>query len=142
MTRNGMIHPRSAIDFADVEHQFSTARTFLYYMNRLSGEKWEKEQEQDAISLPPITLENIESGISYQDIRTMLGNEHGRSNYNAISDEGLCHDIDMVILPSLGKKSIYTLSLEDKRQIAQHLSRKHHAPMAQIARCLGLDLFD
>ena len=69
----------------------------------------------------------------------MLGNEHGRSNYNAISDEELCHDIDMVILPSLGKNSIYALSLEDKRQIAKHLSRKHLAPMAQIARCLGME---
>ena len=140
MTRSGMIHPRSAIDFADVEHQFSTARTFLYYMNRLSGEKWEKEQSQDAMSLPPITLENIENGISYQDIRTMLGNEHGRSNYNAVSDEELCHDIDMVILPSLGKNSIYALSLEYKRQIAEHLSRKHHAPMTQLARCLGMEI--
>lgn len=140
MTRSGMIHSRSAIDFADVEHQFSTARTFLYYMNRLSGEKWEKEQSQDAMSLPPITLENIENGISYQDIRTMLGNEHGRSNYNAVSDVELCHDIDMVILPSLDRNSIYALSLEDKRQIAQHLSRNHHAPMTQIARCLGMEI--
>lgn len=140
MNSQGMIQPRSAIDFADVEHQFSTARTFLYYMNRLSGEKWEQEQSQDATSLPPITLETIENGIVYQDIRTMLGNEHGRSNYNALTDEELCHDIDMVVLPSVGKKSIYELSDKDKKQIGQHLLRKHHVPMAQICRCLGMTI--
>lgn len=141
MTRNGMIHHRSVIDFADVEHQFSTARTFLYYMNRLSGEKWEMEQSQDAISLPPITLHTIENGITYQDIRAMLVNEHGRSNYDAISDEGLCQDIDLVILPSFGRKSIYALTFEEKKQIARHLLRRHHASMAQIARCLGMETF-
>ena len=139
MNRHGMIHPRSAIDYADVEHQFSTARTFLYYMNRLSGEKWEKEQALDGMQTPPITLEDIEKGITFQDIRTMLGNEHGRSNYNAMTDLQLCHDIDMVILPSLGKMSIYKLSNEDKKQIGQYLLRKHQVPMAQICRCLGMD---
>lgn len=139
MNRHGMIHPRCIIDFADVEHQFSTARTFLYYMNRLSGEKWEKEQLQDSTSVSPITLETIEKGIVYQDIRTMLGNEHGRSNYNAITDEDLCHDIDMIILPSLGKKSIYGLSDKEKKQIGQHLFNKYHITMARITRCLGME---
>lgn len=140
MTRNGMIHPRCVIDFADLEHQFSTARTFLYYMNRLSGKKWEKEQSQDTTSLPPITLDTIEKGIVYQDIRKMLVNEHGRSNYNAVSDETLCQEIDMVILPSLGKKSIYRLSYEAKKQIARHLIGRHRAPMEQIARCLLMEI--
>lgn len=140
MNRYGMIDPRCAIDYADVEHQFSTARTFLYYMNRLSGEKWEKEQLQDATSDAPIRLENIENGITYQDIRTMLTNEHGRANYNAITDDILCQEVDMVVLPSLKKKSIYGLSDEEKRQITQHLLRKYHVSLSKISRCLGMEI--
>ena len=107
-------------------------------MNRLSGEKWEKEQSQDTTSLPPITLDTIEKGIVYQDIRTMLGNEHGRSNYNTISDEALCQEIDMVILPSIGKLSVYEISHETKEQVARHLHSRHHVSMEKIARCLAM----
>lgn len=59
----------SIIDVADIEHQFSTARTYLYYMNRLSGETWEKEQETDKNNMPPIRLNDIESGIKGMDMR-------------------------------------------------------------------------
>ena len=66
MDRHGMILPEYVIDVKDVEHQFSTARTFLYYMNRLSGEKWEAEQQEDNSTHPPITLKDIETGVIYQ----------------------------------------------------------------------------
>lgn len=150
MNSSGMILPQFAIDVADVEHQFSTARTFLYYMNRLSGEKWEKEQSQDGTSCPPISLGDIESGIIYQDIRTMLANEHGRSNYNAVTDMQLCHEIDNVLLPSFTSNdrsrfcspgtpmSIYQLSEEERRRLGQHLQRKYRVAPAQIRRCLAL----
>ena len=141
MNALGMIVPESSIDFKDVEHQFSTARTFLYYMNRLSGEKWEKEQLQDGVSNPPITLESVENGISYQDVRTMLINEHGRSNYRIITDIQLCHQIDNVMLPEYGKHSIYCLSGSEKKQIAQSLLREYRAPVSQICRCLAVESF-
>ena len=150
MNSSGMILPQFAIDVADVEHQFSTARTFLYYMNRLSGEKWEIEQSQDGSSCPPISLSDIESGITYQDIRTMLANEHGRSNYNAVTDLQLCHEIDNVLLPSFISnnrsrfnsagpvRSIYSLSEEERIRLGQHLQRKYHVAPAKIRRCLAL----
>ena len=134
MDASGMILPQFAIDVADVEHQFSTARTFPYYMNRLSGENWEKEQMQDTTSCPPISLENIESGVCYQDVRTMLKNEHGRSNYNAITDLQLCHEIDSVVMP----RSVYDLSIEEKLRLGKHMSRQYYATSAQIRRCLVL----
>ena len=142
MDCHGMIVPWSSIDLADVEHQYSTARTFLYYMNRLSGEKWEKEQSQDATALPPITLHDIEHGVKYQDMRTMLGNEYGRSNYNNMTDLQICNQIDTTILPTLGKESIYQLSETEKERIAQHLIRKYHLPITQVCRCLALHVHE
>lgn len=136
MDCSGMILPECSIDVTDIEHQFSTARTFLYYMNRLSGEKWTEEQQQDQNSYPPITLKDIEKGIKYQDTRTMLGNEHGRSNYNALTDLELCQEIDNEILPQLKKITIYELSDAEKSDIRTFLIGKYHLPIAQINRCL------
>lgn len=138
MDKSGMILPECAIDVADVEHQFSTARSFLYYMNRLSGEKWEKEQMQDNNGQKPITLSDIESENTCQDIKTLLVNEYGRSNYNAVTDIQLCKEIDTDIVVRSGKKSIYELSEQEKKQIALFLMRKHRAPAVQIRRCLAL----
>ena len=133
MNTSGMILPQFVVDVADVEHHFSTARTFLYYMNRLSGEKWEKEQLQDGSSSKPITLTDIENGITYQDVRVMLANEHGRSNYNAVTDIQLCHEIDNVLAPS-----IYSLSEEVRGRLGQYLQRKYRVAPAQVRRCLAL----
>lgn len=136
MDKYGMTLPEYVIDIADVEHQFSTARTFLYYMNRLTGEKWIAEQEEDHTSLPPITLQDIEKGVEYQDIRSMLVNEHGRANYSAPTDIEVCHKIDKELLPQFGKKSIYELSDKEKSDTRQLLERGLHISAAQISRCM------
>ena len=39
MGRNGLILREDVVDTADVEHLFGTPRSFLYYMNRISGEE-------------------------------------------------------------------------------------------------------
>ena len=139
MDKSGMILPECAIDVADVEHQFSTARAFLYYMNRLSGEKWEKEQTQDGTGQKPITLSDIENENTCQDLRTLLVNEYGRSNYNAVTDIKLCEEIDTDIVPRLGKISVYELTQQEKKQIAHFLMRKYHVPAVQVRRCLALN---
>lgn len=133
MDASGLILPESVIDVADMQHQFSTARTFMYYMNRLSGEAWEKEQLQDGINIPPVTLNNIEQGIAYQDIRTMLGNEHGRSNYTTMNDIQLCSEIDNL----MGGGSIYRASHEELVRISEYIYRNFHLSHEQIKRCLG-----
>lgn len=148
MDTSGMILPQFVIDVSDVEHQFSTARTFLYYMNRLSGANWEEEQTQDANRCPPISLGNIEKGVIYQDLRTMLNNEHGRSNYNAITDIQLCHEIDKVLLPLYNRNdgksddpsdlSIYNLSEKEKLHFERYLLRRFRVAPAQVKRCLAL----
>ena len=136
MNKDGMILAESVIDVNDLEHQFSTARTFLYYMNRLSGEKWEAEQMQDGIDQKPITLETIEKVCSHQDIRTMLANEHGRSNYKTTSDLELCAEIDSLIRKELKKASIYVMTGSEKDLIKRRLSKKFFVPTRQLNRCL------
>ena len=133
MDASGLILPQSVIDIADVEHQFSTARTFLYYMNRLSGEAWEKEQLQDAVNAPPVTIEQIESIIRYQDLKTMLGNEHGRANYNAINDIQVCDIIDKMLVDS----SVYEVSQDEIERMAKYLRGTYHISQDQANRCLA-----
>ena len=83
----------------------------------------------------------MENGIGYQDVRTMLVNEHGRSNYKSVTDVQLCHQIDNVRLQEYGKHSIYCLSGNEKKQIAQSLLREYRAPVSQICRCLVIESF-
>lgn len=133
MDSSGMILPESVIDVADVEHQFSTARTFLYYMNRLSGENWEKEQQQDALNIPPITLEQMERNVGGQDLRTMLANEHGRANYNSMSDIKVCDTIDIL----LEGRSVYSIPQSKIEQVARYLYGSYHITQEQLNRCLA-----
>lgn len=133
MNKSGLILPESVIDVADVEHQFSTARTFMYYMNRLSGEAWEKEQQQDLLDIPPITLGQMEANVKHQDVKTMLANEHGRSNYNSTTDIQLCDIIDTL----LGNHSVYTIPINEIERIAQYLYATYHLSQEQINRCLA-----
>ena len=50
MTRSGVYLRDTVIDTAEVENMFVTPRSFLYYMNRISGEEWRKEQEKALVS--------------------------------------------------------------------------------------------
>lgn len=136
MDRSGLILREDVVDVADVEHIYGTPRTFLYYMNRLSGEEWVKEQDKDKGVARPVTIELIENGVGYQTASQMLANEHGRNDYRKMDDIGLCRLIDKVILPDLGKRSVYLLSSSEKSFIAERLYHEYGLPEAQIRRCL------
>lgn len=138
MNLEGMILPESVIDAQDVEHQFSTARSFLYYMNRLSGEEWSREQQQDPGNLPAITIESIEEGVRLNDINTMLRNEHGRANYTAMTDIMLCHEIDKVILPKYGIDSVYRLEDKQRKHMTEHIKRQYGIQASQVHRCMAM----
>ena len=137
MNIDGLILPESIIDTADIEHQFSSARSYLYYMNRLSGENWEKEQNEDRLNIPPIKISDVEKGVKYTDITNLLSNEHGRASYRRATDINLCEEIDSVIVPKLGKSSIYQLSSKEIAEISDLLRSKHHLSEEQVTRCLG-----
>lgn len=133
MDITGLILPESVIDVADLEHQFSTARTFIYYMNRLTSDAWKSEQMQDKTDTPLITLESIECGVRTQDIKTLLSNEHGRQNYYAKSDIALCKEIDSRI----SDETIYTLTECQIRELAYKILRAERVPYEQLKRCLA-----
>ena len=139
MDEEGLIMPESIIDTADLEHQYSSVRSFLYYMNRVSGEEWEKEQDVDGNGKPPIKLEDIEHGVKGTNLRNMLTNMSGRGNFNSIGDLELCHIIDKEIADRYGDETIYTLSHEKLLLIAQMLNVKYSLPKERISRCLALN---
>ena len=107
-------------------------------MNRLSSEEWVKEQNKDDNSLPPITLEAIEKGISYQSIKTMYASENGKNNYNSLNDIQLCDLIDNEILALFPYSSVYQMSAYDLQRASDMLRRQYHLPESQIRRCLAI----
>ena len=138
MGTDGMILPETSIDVQTVQHYFSTARTFMYYMNRLSGESWEKEQLQDPTNLHPITLEHIERSNGTLDLKLLLNNEYGRANYNATSDIQLCKEIDNMLKTLTTKEqTLYTTSLRELHRVAEELQKRLRIPNEQLTRCFG-----
>ena len=137
MDKNGLLLREDVIDIADVQHLFGTPRAYLYYMNRLSGEEWQKEQEKDN-NVSPITISTIEKGTTDQKLEQMLRNEHGRNDYRKMGDISLCELIDKQILAELGKESVYLLTPAEKQKIAQYLHQHYRLPETQIKRCLAI----
>lgn len=138
MNQEGLFLRETVLDVSQVEHLYMTPRTFDYYMNRRSGEEWKNEQQKDDNDRPPVCLENIEAGVGMHAPEKMLIYENGRSDYRRISDIDLCGKIDKVYLSEYGVSSIYHLSLQDKRRVAEKLDRIYHVPKEQIIRCLAL----
>ena len=138
MDSSGLILRETVIDVPDVEHLFMTPRSYLYYMNRLSGEEWIREQEKDNLNIPPVSLDMIEPGSSSDKLRQMLANEKGRSDYKAMTDIQLCEMIDNELLPGLGVGSVYLAPRETKIFLANMLQSRYRLPEAQIKRCLVL----
>ena len=135
---NGHLLSESIVDTADLEHQFSTARSYLYFMNRLSGEAWEKEQLQDNTGNPPIRVEDIEQGVRCGSIQQMLANETGRNRVLNIDDIKLCTIIDEYIDKTYKGETVYTLPVSKSIKIAESLRGKHHLSREQISRCMAL----
>lgn len=138
MTRSGAYMRETVIDIAEVERMFVTPRSFMYYMNRLSGEEWTAEQENDRSPHPPVTLDVIENGIGLQSLDRMLANENGRSNYKAMSDISLCSIIDEQIVPAAGRASIYGMTATEVSDAIRHLCQTYRTSEAQARRCLAV----
>lgn len=137
VSSHGTIIPGSIIDVADLEHQFSTARTYLYFMNRLSGDEWEKEQAKDNNGAEPIKLGDIERGIKGASMQQLLANESGRYRSDKINDMQLCEIIDETISKHYDGESIYTIPRDKAAGLSSWLKSKYHLPDEQIARCMG-----
>lgn len=137
MLKDGLVLPESIIDTPDVEHLFGTARTYLYYMNRISGEVWENEQQKDGKDITPVRIDDIERGVMCEPIPRLLANEFGRRHPQAVSDIELCSIIDEHIAKVHSIKSIYSLQPSDILNIKSFLKDKYHLTNDQIHRCLA-----
>lgn len=135
MSEQGTYIMSDYVSHLEVEHMFVTARSFCFYMNRISSEEWMKEQEKDQNGKDTISLQRIEAGVSHNSLSDMLKNEHGKSNYKKISDIELCTLIDKS-LPS--DSSVYTISDRTKERIYRDLIKVHRAEHIQTLRCLSL----
>ena len=139
MDKNGLILREDVIDTAEVEHHFGSPRTFLYFMNRLSGEEWIREQEKDKEGRDQlITLELIEKGVRGQSTQEMCQNEYGRCRYDRMGDLEVCHLIDKTILPAIGRQSVYQLSPAEKVRLARDLCHEYRLPEDIVNRCLAM----
>ena len=141
MTKSGIYLRDTVIDTAEVENMFVTPRSFLYYMNRISGEEWKKEQEKDENKQPPVTLDVIEKGINVQSVDRMLINESGRLKYRNLSDIELCTIVDTEVIPNAGKVSVYELTSSEREMIIRHLCQAYSISEAQARRCLASSYF-
>lgn len=136
LSKAGRPLPETITDVADLEHMFSTARTYLYYMNRISGEEWEREQEKDKLNASPIKLESIEAGICGTSIRDMLVNENGRGRENVIQDMSLCEVIDKFVSKKFPGETVYTLHTEELATVASNISQRLTVSKEKLSRCL------
>ena len=136
MDSTGMIKRETVLDLADIEHRFVSPRSFIYYMNRLSGEEWKREQDKDNNNVQLITLESIECNATSQTLSEMLNHEHGRSNYRGMTDIELCTIVDRDMLSVYGKKSVYELTETEKRMLFKCICSDYVILPHRIRRCL------
>ena len=138
---DGLIQAECIVDVADLEHQFSTSRSYMYYMNRLSGETWEKEQNNDGPGNVPIRICDIEDGVKCATLQQLLANEHGRHDPNAIHDIELCRIIDTLLDDRYEGRTIYQLSVNQAQQVAIFLKSRYRVGTEQMQRCLALSRY-
>lgn len=132
----GMFTRESVMEVSQVELMYGSARNFLFYMNRLSGEKWECEQREDkGVISEVVKLESVERCSVNMDCERMLANEKRRWNSQKVRDIELCEEIDNVLVPRCGRRSVYTLTASEKDKIANYLYARHISE-SQIRRCL------
>lgn len=139
MDRDGFLQRSSFENLTMVEHYFRSPRCFDYYMSRLSGEEWQREQQEDSTSETPVTLDLLEPAQPYEPIARMLASERGR-NYSPtrMSDQDFCQLIDKEYVPGYSVNSVYQLSREQRISVGQDIVRRLHAAPGQIQRCLAL----
>ena len=137
MDGNGIFLRRSFMEPRIVEQYYTTPRNYLYQMNKLSGEDWLRQQEQDGTGRPLI-LDDVERGFQSKDIQQMLLNEKGKSfKKSEMTDLDVCELIDRQLLPGMHASSIYTLDNGGLRRIARTLRYEFRLGPQQIGRCLG-----
>lgn len=122
-----------------VELLYGTPKSFLYYMNRLSDDKWLDEQKSESQNSPLITMELLEKGVLLTDPGYFHTNEKGRQNYRQVSDIDLCEEIDSLVVKQYKSRSIYTLLYSHKQELYHMIRELYHVNEMMARRCLAMD---
>lgn len=140
MDSSGVFLRESFEEIKLVESLYVSARSFLYNMNRLSGEEWCRDQERDGNSKRPVTLQNMEIGWTESEMSRMLKAERGHSFINkSMDDFSLCKLVDNDLVTHFRKSSVYELSKRQRQKIADTLCRDLKVPAAQASRVLAME---
>ena len=139
MGQSGLLLRENVTAVKQVELLYGTPRGFLFYMNRLSDEKWLDEQKDDKVDGPLITMELIEQGVSLTSAEDLRTYEKGRANYNQISDIQLCEEIDKIVVEKYKVPSVYCLPYSQKQELFCFVREVFRAGEAQARRCLAMD---
>lgn len=136
MDEKGVFLRSCFMEIRQVEQFYVTPRNFLFQMNRLTDESWNRDQEKDGTGRI-IQLEDLEAGYGKADIASMLKNENGRNFRNdRLQDLDVCQLIDKKMLKKYHVLSVYNLTSRQKDAIARQLLYDYHLPEKQVRRCL------
>ena len=128
MTADGLLLREDVLDVAWVEQIYTSARSFLYQMNRTSdNDDLSNQQKENA--LPPVTMSAIEEGVPGFVLKEARNNEYGKVNRSVMTDLELCSLLDKEIVPGLYRDgrsaSIYLLSKSKREQLCESLWREY-----------------
>lgn len=120
---------------------FSTARNFMYQMNRITDEFWINEQLEDKGKEELVTLFNVEKAFDRKSVEMMLVSEKGtKYNPSIPNDTEVCQIIDRDLISKGKSASIYSLSDAQRQKIAVQLQKEFKIPKYRAYRCLALPL--
>ena len=139
MDKSGLFLRENITAVKQVELLYGTPKSFLYYMNRVSDEKWLDEQRSENVNSPLITMDLLERGVLLTDPEYFTENERGRKNYKQISDIELCEEIDRLVSDQYKEKSIYTMLYSHKLELYHMIRELYHVNEMKARRCLAMD---
>lgn len=143
MDEQGMLLRDSFEELARVELYYKTPRAFLYHMNRLSSDDWEKDQMIDDTADPPVTLCRIEPNANERTLSAWLAHEKGNQfRKDRKLDIDVCKIIDRDLIGRYPGKTVYQIDQNQKIQLATVLQYDYHLPQKQIQRCLAMEDLD
>jgi len=135
MNASGIFVRDSFMELRRAEQVYATPRNYLYQMNRLTDDRWIKDQLEDHTG-SPLTLAEIEKA-DEKSVAQMLINESGRNfDRHRMQDPAVCALIDKNLIIPFGATSVYQLTDSQKTRIARQLCFEFHLPEHQIRRCL------
>lgn len=127
MSADGALLREDVLDVAWVEQNYISPRSFLFQMSKVTDEK-DIQKQKDENSLPPVTMEAIETGVPDFSLKEAKDFEYGKVNRSNMTDLELCALIDGQLIPKLFKEkpgtSLYLIPEARRAELCEALWRK------------------